>query len=115
MTEDAKTETANAETSTTATQVVVVSDYDGYFEGKVRDALQKIVCPYRVVRVSATPYLADAVQFDPRGDEISLKFYSGLRHGYGELDWSIVLGVLSRRRADRPPATIREAGRAGPR
>lgn len=89
------TETTHATPPTT--QVVVVNDYDGYFEGKVRDALSRIVCPYAVVRVSATPYLADALQFEPRGDEISLKFYSGLRRGFGRLDWSIMLDVLSNR------------------
>lgn len=90
--------TTSSTTGTTGSiQVVVLSDFDGFFEGKVRDALAKISCPYRIIRISATPYLADAVQYDPRGDELNLKFYSGLRRGYGRIDWSDILRILSAR------------------
>jgi hypothetical protein len=78
--------------------VVVVKDFDGFFEKRVRDILSMLDederSAYRVIRIKATPYLPDAVQYEIRDDELTLTFYSGLRNGFGTLNWSLVIDLI---------------------
>lgn len=78
------------------TTVIVVSDFDGYFEDRVRKILGDLSGPsaYEVIRVSATPWLADAVQYEIHEGELHLTFYSGLRHGFGMIDWTLVADLI---------------------
>lgn len=81
------------------TSVVVGQDFDGYFEEIVRSSLRKAACPYDVIHVRATPYLADACQFrvTNAGRELHLTFYSGLRRGFGQVNWATVDDVIAGR------------------
>lgn len=79
------------------TTVVVVRDFDGYFEGAVRASLARVKCPYERISVRAGPYLPDAVQFEIHGAELRLTFYSGLRHGFGQIDWATVDDLVAGR------------------
>jgi hypothetical protein len=76
--------------------IVVERDYDGYFERRVRELVTHGTT-YDVIHVEATPYLPDAVQYKIEiGEqrEIFLTFYSGLRTGFGAIDWSMVTDLL---------------------
>ncbi len=75
--------------------IVVHRDFDGFFERVVRRLLAEHGhCRYDVVHVDATPYLPDAVQYEVRGREIHLTFYSALRRGFGALDWDQLREIL---------------------
>lgn len=89
--------------------IVVESDFDGYFERRVREILDEIgeTPAYGTIRVSATPYLGDAVQYRIENGELHLTFYSALRNGFGSLDWSLVADLIRGRR--RVGGGIRDA------
>ncbi len=77
--------------------IVVERDFDGYFEQRVRELVVRDGTIYDVIHVKATPYLADAVRYKieiGRQREIFLTFYSGLRNGFGAIDWSMVTDLL---------------------
>lgn len=74
----------------TEPEIVVVSDYDGYFEGLVRRWVHEKAAAggefrHRVVSVSAGPYRMDAVTCRSDGETLHVDFYSALRVGFGGL------------------------------
>ena len=76
-------------------QIIIERDFDGYFEGQVRQILASLsTSPYRIVRIRATPFLPDAVQYRVTGDEILILFYAALRRGFGKIDWAMVGDLL---------------------
>ena len=80
-------------------QIIIERDFDGYFEDRVRQILASPSgspsgSPYRIVRIRATPFLPDAVQYRVTGDEILILFYAALRSGFGEIDWAMVSDLL---------------------
>lgn len=76
-------------------QIIIDRDFDGYFEGRVRQILASLPSsPYRIIRIHATPFLPDAVQYCVTGDEIRVSFYAALRKGFGEIDWTMVGDLL---------------------
>ena len=79
------------------TQVVVKSDYGGYFEQLVRSWLEKKGGPSRhdVIEVSAGPYRASAVTYKTDGRTLKLDFYSALRTGFGSLSTQDVADLTS--------------------
>jgi hypothetical protein len=72
-------------------EVVVLHDFDGYFEHLTRRILARAdalghALRYKVVQVDAAPYRGDGlrvVEVDP--DTVRLDFYSALRKGFGSL------------------------------
>jgi hypothetical protein len=73
-------------------------DFDGYFEGLVRNwVLEKAQSGrpfhHRTITVNAGPYRPYAVRYSKDGDTIHLDFYSALRTGFGELSEADVEGI----------------------
>lgn len=67
--------------------VIVVSDYDGYFEGLTRKIISLVENPkYKNVRVTAGPFRPHAltVNYEDK-DTVNFDFYSAIRNGFGSL------------------------------
>jgi hypothetical protein len=77
-------------------QIVVESDYDGYFESLVRRLLAEVPEPkVEKVTISAGPWRSYGVQYELSEDkkELHLDFYSALRRGFGSLSQSDLEGI----------------------
>ena len=68
-------------------QIIVKSDYDGYFESLARKILGYAENPkYKFIEVTAGPYRADALSVRRVDDTtVQLDFYSAIRNGFGSL------------------------------
>jgi hypothetical protein len=82
----------SAETHVPEVEVVVVRDYDGYFERLTRHILARAVAIGHVVKhkrvlVDAGPWRANALSVHEidGGMSVRLDFYSALRTGFGSL------------------------------
>lgn len=76
-----------ATTELSEPEVVVESDYDGYFAGIVQHLLEIHRGPFvhRKIVVTAGPYRDSAITYHSDGEVIHLDFYSALRAGFGHL------------------------------
>jgi len=79
--------------------VVVKSDYDGYFESWVKGWIQQKVemgKPFNHKRVVITsgPWRSYAVSFEKAGEELRLDFYSALRAGFGGVTASEIREII---------------------
>lgn len=73
-----------------APEIVVVKDYDGYFEGLVRNWVRikveaKRTFRHKKITISSGPYRQDAVSYRITDGVLNLDFYSALRAGFGHL------------------------------
>lgn len=67
-------------------EVIVESDYGGFFEKFVRDLMKKKKVgefKHKRIIISAGPYRSYAVSYEIKDDTIHLDFYSALRSGFG--------------------------------
>lgn len=69
--------------------LIVDRDYGGYFEELVRSWIErKKDFRHRTIRVTAAPYMGDAVSYRSSNTILYLVFYSALRCGFGQLSKS---------------------------
>lgn len=68
-------------------ELVVLNDYDGYFQNLVKSWLDRRTTPFqnKKIFISAGPYRASAVTVIPKKDGLHLDFYSAIRTGFGSL------------------------------
>jgi len=75
--------------------VVVVHDYDGYFESWVRSwIVRKVQFKHHTVKVNSGPYRMDAVSYSSHDGVIMFDFYAALRSGFGMLSDEDVEAIL---------------------
>lgn len=83
-----------------APEVIVLSDYDGYFENLVLGWVARKIetreqFNHARVTISAGPYRSYAVQFEEQeNDTLHLDFYSALRNGFGSLPESAIAELV---------------------
>ncbi len=82
-------------------QIVVDSDFDGYFERLVRNWVHRRMSmgplKHREIRISSGPYRADAVTLVERdGGVLAIDFYSALRTGFGQLSDAEISAIIER-------------------
>lgn len=78
-------------------EIVVESDYEGYFESMVRHQLTKVAESKRErIIISSGPYRSYGCQFEisEDGKVLKLDFYSALRRGFGSFNPSDLIEVL---------------------
>lgn len=64
--------------------IVVKSDYDGYFESLVRSWVARKPEPkHKTILITAGPYRMAAVSYASDAETLYLDFYSALRRGFG--------------------------------
>ena len=77
------------------TKITVASDYDGYFQKMVADALEKVPeCKWDEVVISAGPWRSYGMSASKSDRTLLLDFYSALRTGFGQLDKKDLLDIL---------------------
>jgi hypothetical protein len=80
-------------------EIIVESDYDGYFERLVRGWCDKKTMPFRhkKIIITAGPYRSCAVSAmkDDEGKTIRLDFYAALRTGFGQLDSAEINEIIN--------------------
>lgn len=82
-----------------APEIIVDNDYDGYFYRLVSDLVDKKAesgQPFKskTIHVNAMPYLPFAVQYERKGDNLHLLFYSALHAGFGHLSEEDRIGLM---------------------
>lgn len=87
----------NAETP----EVVIESDYEGYFEALVREWIKRKQCsqvPFKHTRIviNAGPWRAYTVTAESKGDTLHLDFYAALRRGFGGLSHEDAASIVAR-------------------
>lgn len=76
-------------------RIKVESDFDGYFEHRVRAVLSKVLnCPWEEIYISAGPWRLYGMSASHRGKVLYLDFYSALRTGFGSLEDEEIQQVL---------------------
>ena len=79
-------------------EIVVTTDFDGYFEALVKQwvEMKKIPFNHTRIRITAGPYRPSAVQYgtEDGGKTLHLDFYSALRTGFGRLTESEVQQII---------------------
>lgn len=85
-------------------EIIVLSDYEGYFERLVRSWIQKKIIQtplnglqfnHARVTISAGPYRPYAVEFhEQNNDTLHLDFYSALRSGFGSIEPSEITEIV---------------------
>lgn len=71
-------------------EVVVVMDFDGYFEAMVRGMVKDKIAAgqqfkHARIEVEGVPFLMSAAEYRSSGGTIRLQFYPALRTGFGSL------------------------------
>lgn len=73
-------------------EIIIESDYDGYFEALVKGIVKKRITTgepfkHKKIVVTAGPYQSSAVAYviDKENETIHLKWYSALRKGFGQI------------------------------
>jgi len=70
-------------------EIIVVNDYDGYFESFVRTLLRTKKTPvkHKRIQITAGPWRSYMVQFTELedGETLGLDFYSAFRTGFGSI------------------------------
>lgn len=75
--------------------IVVIHDYDGYFEALVRSwIVRKVHFKHHTVKVNSGPYRMDAVSYNSHDGVILFDFYAALRNGFGMLSDEDVEAIL---------------------
>ena len=76
-------------------KLIVLNDYDGYFEALVRGWMGHVTNPkHHTVQVSAGPYRPDALTYSSKNGVITLDFYSALRTGFGQLSAQDIAEII---------------------
>lgn len=78
-------------------EVIVKSDYDGYFENYVRRMLAQkceVHIKHKKIVISAGPWREYAVAFKEEGDTLHLDFYSALRTGFGGINTGELMQLI---------------------
>ena len=81
----------------TIPEIVVESDYDGYFEGWVREWCEKKQGEFKnkTIVISAGPWRSCAVSYRKIDDDkIAIDFYSALRTGFGHFSEKDELALI---------------------
>lgn len=79
-------------------EVVVNSDYEGYFENLVRSWIDKHQGPFahRTISISSGPWRAYAVKYEKMPeDRLHLDFYSAVRAGFGSISQAEVDQIIA--------------------